>query len=150
MSTKRKLTSEDAAPSKRGPHGHFLCRWCGAEVFPPQKTYCGPACVHEWKLRSDVAYLRLQLFNRDKGVCRDCGLNTLALRRKLYELPVEERVRVGAEHGVDAYRAEKLMLWEADHIVAVKDGGGLTGLANFQTLCIRCHRAKTERDTWLG
>lgn len=143
MSTKRKLTAEDAKPSRRGPHGGFQCRWCKCEVLPPKRTYCSDECVHEWNLRSDVGYLRSQLMLRDKGVCASCGVDTLKLRRALWELPVEERVRVGVEHGVDAYRAERLMLWEADHIVAVKDGGGLSGLANFQTLCIRCHRAKT-------
>lgn len=146
MPTQRKLTSADAGASKKGPHGHRLCRWCRAEVFPPRMTYCSEDCVTEWKLRSDVAFLRSQLFQRDKGVCKGCGLDTLRLRREMYDLSMRERVRVGEGHGVDAYRAEKLMLWEADHVVAVKDGGGLTGLGNFQTLCIRCHRAKTMRD----
>jgi 5-methylcytosine-specific restriction endonuclease McrA len=34
-------------------------------------------------------------------------------------------------------------LWEADHVQAVVEGGGLVGLEGFQTLCLRCHRAKT-------
>ncbi len=34
-------------------------------------------------------------------------------------------------------------VWEADHILAVKDGGGGCGLDNFQTLCTDCHKAKT-------
>jgi hypothetical protein len=146
MSTQRRLTVVDGGLSKKGAHGHRLCRWCGAEVFPPKQTYCSDKCVTEWRLRSDVAFLRSQLFMRDKGVCKGCGLDTLDLRRKLFPLSKAERMTEAAKHGVDAYRAEKLMLWEADHIVAVKNGGGLTGLENFQTLCVRCHRSKTNKD----
>ena len=34
--------------------------------------------------------------------------------------------------------------WEADHIVAVAEGGGETSLDNFQTLCVPCHAEKTK------
>lgn len=83
---------------------------------------------------------------RDKGVCASCNLNTVALRLELFELPPDERVQVGAEYGYDAYHAEKLMLWEADHTVAVVNGGGLAGLSGYATLCVPCHRKKTQQD----
>jgi 5-methylcytosine-specific restriction endonuclease McrA len=35
--------------------------------------------------------------------------------------------------------------WQADHIVEVVNGGGQTGLENYQTLCTRCHKVKTKR-----
>jgi len=146
VSRQRRLTGADAGPSKRGPHGGHLCRWCKAEVFPPRKTFCCDECVNEWRLRSDVAYLRSQLFLRDRGVCRACAIDTLQLRRRLYDLTEQEREIVGAEHGIPAYHARNLMLWEADHVVPVSHGGGLTGLENFQTLCVRCHQRKTLVD----
>jgi 5-methylcytosine-specific restriction endonuclease McrA len=34
--------------------------------------------------------------------------------------------------------------WQADHIIPVKEGGGATGLHNFQTLCQECHKEKTH------
>jgi hypothetical protein len=34
--------------------------------------------------------------------------------------------------------------WEADHVVAVIEGGGLCGLDNLRTLCRPCHRAATR------
>lgn len=34
-------------------------------------------------------------------------------------------------------------LWDADHNVAVEDGGGCCGLENMQTLCALCHGSKT-------
>ena len=46
-----------------------LCRWCGAAVPARRFTFCGDACVHEWKLRTDPGYLREQVFARDRGVC---------------------------------------------------------------------------------
>jgi 5-methylcytosine-specific restriction protein A len=114
--------------------------------MPPQKTFCGPECVHEWKLRSDVAYLRSQLFLRDKGVCKDCGLDTLRLRRQMYDMTESARERAGAERGFPAYQSRNLMLWEADHVVPVSQGGGLIGLDGFQSLCVPCHQRKSLRE----
>lgn len=34
-------------------------------------------------------------------------------------------------------------LWEADHIVAIADGGGECDLDNVATLCLRCHSIKS-------
>jgi 5-methylcytosine-specific restriction endonuclease McrA len=155
LSTKRRLTSAEAKPSKRGAHGGRLCRWCAGEVFPPHRTYCGPNCVHEWRLRSDTAYLRSQVFLRDKGFCACCHLDTLALRRRLYDLPLEERERVGMEKGFPAHQSRHLALWEADHMVPVSQGGGVDvgessgGVDSFQTLCVPCHirKSSSERKT---
>ncbi len=36
--------------------------------------------------------------------------------------------------------------WQADHIIPVHKGGGATGLWNFQTLCIDCHKKKSKAD----
>jgi 5-methylcytosine-specific restriction endonuclease McrA len=35
-------------------------------------------------------------------------------------------------------------LWQADHIVAVEDGGSGTDLSNLQLLCTKCHLGKTN------
>ncbi|MGC2404102.1 MAG: HNH endonuclease [Acidobacteriaceae bacterium] len=34
-------------------------------------------------------------------------------------------------------------LWDADHILPVKEGGGQCDLDNIRTLCLRCHRTVT-------
>ena len=31
-------------------------------------------------------------------------------------------------------------LWDADHIVPVCEGGGMCGLENIRTLCLKCHK----------
>jgi 5-methylcytosine-specific restriction enzyme A len=51
------------------------CRWCDGPVKPPRRTFCSAKCVHEHKLRSSGSYLREWVEKRDKGVCRECGLD---------------------------------------------------------------------------
>ncbi|WP_185269586.1 HNH endonuclease [Chryseobacterium bernardetii] len=36
--------------------------------------------------------------------------------------------------------------WQADHILAVINGGGGKGIENYQTLCLHCHKEKTKND----
>lgn len=38
---------------------------------------------------------------------------------------------------------EVISFWQADHIVAVAEGGGECGIDNLQTLCTPCHKRKT-------
>ena len=49
----------------------------------PRRTFCGEACVAEWKFRTYPEEFRAVVFARDKGVCARCGLDTkdLDLRR---------------------------------------------------------------------
>ena len=68
----------------RGLNGRGLCRWCSLEVPPRRFTFCSPYCVHEWRLRSQPAYLREQVLLRDKGMCGSCGVDTL------FQAPVVE------------------------------------------------------------
>jgi 5-methylcytosine-specific restriction protein A len=113
------------------------CRRCGAEVPGGRFTFCGPACVHEWKLRTDPGYLREQVFARDHGVCAVCGVDTEVLRKNKRKLDWSARRQFEKEWGVRRH------LWDADHIVPVAEGGGECGLANMRTLCLKCHRAAT-------
>ena len=43
------------------------------------------------------------------------------------------------------FNAQESMFWQADHEVAVAEGGGGTGLDNLRTLCTPCHAAETEK-----
>src|ERR1017187_10892985 len=119
-------------PRRRGP-----CRWCGAEVPQGRYTFCAPACVHQWKLRTDPGYLRAQVFARDRGVCVQCGLDTEAMRKDKRKLDYSSRRQFEKDWGLRRH------LWDADHIVPVAEGGGECGLANMRTLCPKCHRATT-------
>ncbi len=114
-----------------------LCRWCGAAVPKGRFTFCGPRCVHEWKLRTDPGYLRAQVFARDRGVCAQCGVDTEALRRNKRKLDYAARRQFEKEWGARRH------LWDADHIVPVAEGGGECDLSNMRTLCLKCHRTAT-------
>ena len=114
-----------------------LCRWCGGEVRKGRFTFCSAACVHQWKLRTDPGYLRDEVFARDRGVCARCGLDTEALRRDKRKLDYAARRQFEKEWG------RRRHLWDADHIVAVVEGGGECGLSNIRTLCLKCHRQAT-------
>jgi 5-methylcytosine-specific restriction endonuclease McrA len=121
-----------------------FCRWCGSAVGGRRRTFCSDACVHQWRLRSSTSYLRDCVFERDRGVCAICRLDTVGLRRRVMRLPFAERMRelrALLQRGAIARRRKTW--WEADHILAVVEGGD-SNLENIRTLCIPCHRAVTK------
>jgi 5-methylcytosine-specific restriction endonuclease McrA len=93
--------------------------------------------VEEWKLRTNPGYLREKVFERDRGVCAMCGLDTEALRKNKRKLDYAARRQFEKDWGA------RRNLWDADHTVPVVEGGGECGLANMRTLCLKCHRAAT-------
>lgn len=142
------------------PEGHRLCRCgCGDRVGKGRRTFASEKCVHEWRLRTDAGYLREQTFNRDRGICAACGLDTEAARLRLRILTnhiwhfrgtallttntdlVEEAIRMRKA----GFPSPSMTWWHADHIVEVVRGGGECGLENIQTLCVPCHRKKTAQ-----
>lgn len=151
----------------RGPGGRALCRYCGVEVPRGRRTFCSASCVHEWRLRSSPSYVRRRLFARDHGVCAVCGVDTVAQAQELqrrYRVP--SWVQYGAHrpdvetarryHDLRAHlqqlripwrrwnsRTRHRGIWDADHIVAVSEGGGECGLDNYRTLCLVCHADET-------
>ena len=132
----------DSRSLPKGANGRALCRWCNLEVPPRRRTFCSEWCVHEWRLRTDPGYLREQVFERDRGVCSACGIDTVAEWLRLSRLRGERRRASILAWGIG--RAPRRSLWDADHIVPVSEGGGECDLSNIRTLCLKCHRAATE------
>jgi 5-methylcytosine-specific restriction enzyme A len=136
VSTKRAraVTADQWGIPERDAQGTVVCRWCRGPVTPPRRTFCGDACVHQWKIRSSPWYVRREVKKRDKGVCRLCGLNVIKAHRewRRAQPPVADR------KARKAWRAARPR-WEADHIVPVADGGGECGLDNYRLLCRPCH-----------
>ncbi len=124
-----------------GPNGRNLCRWCNLEVPQGRLTFCSEWCVNEWRLRTDPGYLRDQVFERDRGICAQCGVDTVAEWKRLRRLDRRRRRLALAAWGLR--RMSRLSLWDADHIVPVVEGGGECDLSNIRTLCLKCHRAAT-------
>ena len=131
----------EGAELPRGPGGRVLCRWCSLETPVGRRTFCSDWCVHEWRLRTDAGYLRDQVFERDKGVCAACDLDTVAEWRRIKRLAPARRVGVLRDWGLKNLRRSSL--WDADHIAAVAEGGGECDLSNIRTLCLKCHRKAT-------
>ena len=131
----------EPAELPRGPEGRVLCRWCSLEVPAGRRTFCSDWCVHEWRLRTDPGYLRDKVFERDKGICAACGMDTVAEWRRIKRLAAARRVGVLRDLGLKNLRRSSL--WDADHIAPVVEGGGECDLSNIRTLCLKCHRRAT-------
>ena len=109
MSTRRQrvVTADQWGKPERDAAGAPVCRWCRGPVAPPRRTFCGDACVHEWKIRSSPWYVRREVKKRDKGTCRLCGLNVVKAHREWTRAkpPVTDRPRASA--GAPSGRAGK-------------------------------------------
>jgi 5-methylcytosine-specific restriction enzyme A len=143
MSTRRAMAGgrADRARLRKGPNGRCLCRWCELEVPPGRLTFCSDWCVEEWRLRSDPGHLRERVLERDRGICALCGLDCIAELRRVKKL----RGAARAKAAVDWNMGKRKTLWDADHIVPVAEGGGECDLSNMRTLCLKCHRIRTDQ-----
>ena len=122
------------------------CRWCGETILYGPGSKQGqvdrrrrwhPQCVDEYNA-TDPRELRRRVRTRDRGVCRACGLDTLALKRKVKGRGRAAKLRA---LGFPLRRS----LWELDHIVPLIDGG-THDTSNLQTLCVPCHRKKSGEE----
>lgn len=131
--------------------GQKMCRWCYNPVPKGRRTFCSPEYVHEHKVRSDIAYLRKQVFTRDRGVCDTCKLDTHALYLRVLEVGPKKGIQLlVSDYKVPHGRAQRVFrwgtaLWDCDHIVPVSLGGGGCGLEGVRTLCVACHLSETKR-----
>jgi 5-methylcytosine-specific restriction endonuclease McrA len=121
----------------KGENGRNLCRWCNLEVPKGRQTFCSEWCVEQWRLRTDMSYLRERTFERDRGVCSQCGVDTMSEWHHLKRQRGTGRSRALAKWGLRGMTRKSL--WDADHIVPVVEGGGGCDLDNIRTLCLICH-----------
>lgn len=144
-------------PLKKDAEGKPLCRWDQKPVPAGRRAYCSEACQIEVDIRCSASSLRYHVGLRDKGVCANCGCDTKRLRRILkiaerafYEININVRLEYACWLRItDVLLSStgfnfRSHFWEADHIVEVINGGD-SGLANMQTLCVPCHKAKTKQ-----
>jgi 5-methylcytosine-specific restriction protein A len=143
-------------PSACGPDGHALCRRCLGEIRERRRDgVCSDRCLHDFRMRASPSYARAAVYARDHGMCTHCRLDCGLLDRVLRRLtaPVDEVVpvagvelslRIMADVGLGRHK-RVISTWQADHRVAVAEGGQDCGLGNFRTLCLACH-AKQTRD----
>ena len=155
-------------PRMLDEEGNRLCGWCRSPLDRRSIAWCSDECADEFSVRTSRGHVAALAYRRDHGVCRMCGLDTEQVVRivdRLRERSERRRLRSGGYReptDLDALRWERVRtelanrgygfvdrwhtptLWEADHIVAVIEGGGCCGLENYRTLCIPCHRVQTR------
>jgi 5-methylcytosine-specific restriction endonuclease McrA len=141
---------------------------CGLAVDPKvidefdQSLWCSHACARDVALRCGLLKAPVLVGERDRGICSLCGADAGTAMRaiehirgidrwdfRLTYLENRERTAVSREAVgliLDAWGVtdESRVLWDADHIVPVIEGGGGCGLENYRTLCVTCHRGETS------
>jgi 5-methylcytosine-specific restriction protein A len=133
----------------KSENGYNLCRFCNKEVLPPKKTMCSPECVHQILLRTSNKYLRNCIFQRDKGICSLCNIDTKKIAKDIINADNELKMELIKKYQIPKNRRIWIKkcgggLWDADHILPVMMGGGCSDLNNLRTLCIICHKEVTK------
>ena len=132
----------------RTEDGLPCCRWCQKGVKPPRRTLCSKECEHELNLRTSGRYLRDCVYKRDNGICSICNIDTKKTAKNALFLIGSMREEFLKQYKISLKRKIWTRrhgggLWDADHIIPVKDGGGCSSLENMRTLCISCHKIIT-------
>ena len=82
MSKERYINAVGIGKKEKNDKGEWLCRWCGKVCPGRRSAWCSEECLHEASLRTNPSYMRSCVEERDKGVCKKCGLDT----RKIVKL----------------------------------------------------------------
>lgn len=119
-----------------------VCRFCKGKVAPPRKSWCSQRCVTLYMAARSGEGMRKAVLERDLGVCYRCRLDCLSIETALRVLQArDKRLWRAFRERLGMNEPFRKTCWDADHIVAVADGGGSRGPENCRTLCMWCHRA---------
>ncbi len=148
--------------------GAALCIGCnvgdagvGANGEPEQfrDLFCSKECYESYSSKKSGSILRQVVRNRDGGVCDFCKVDCVALFERLLSLSTRgDRKRLldeidsrwwkdcrrQASHLITAPREG--LVWEADHVVGVAEGGGACDSDNVRTLCVPCHLQRSKKQ----
>jgi len=131
----------------RGPNGRALCRWCGQEVAPPRKTFCGGTRTSlEWRISTADQYRDTHVYRTLVGATMGQGcIHEHLLRSSPAYARLSCWVRDRGQCALCPTACGDLSgPWDCDHVKPVVKGGGSCGLENLRTLCRPCHKRETK------
>ncbi len=141
--------------------GYYLCRLCQNACPEHQKYWCSEDCLRRFLTISNGTYVRAVLFERDHGICAECGVNAAQMDAALahlksdllHPLLMSIHPMIAATFRAEGWSNIKLRgkgsypdaiaftsCWEAHHVKSVIEGGGECSLLNYKTLCFVCHK----------
>src|SRR4029079_7011894 len=118
-------------------------------------------CLQRYLTISQGSFVRERLFERDRGICAECGVNAAQMDFALASLKADLlhpllmtiHPMIATTLRAEGWTNVKLRgrgsypdalaftsCWEAHHVRAVIEGGGECGLENYRTLCFVCHK----------
>jgi 5-methylcytosine-specific restriction endonuclease McrA len=145
------LNGERKGPARRGGAEKGGAGETGAGSDADwQQWFCTFECHKQFSVRVSGSEIRRQIFELERGVCQLCGkdMHTFWLEYKALEAPERMQKLMGTRFAVTQRILNSPVegdFWQADHIVAVAEGGGDADLSNLRTLCTPCHKSETER-----
>jgi len=148
--------------------GWWLCRYCGKKISQDKRyrAWCSNECSHAAMERTYSNWARNALRERENGICKQCGMDTIELdhelkllrsltqhtfrkdwkRKNHYSDVLKTLLAAMKNCGFDTNPmwGSWSTLWHMDHILEYADGGTLEP-ENLQTLCVACHKKKTKK-----
>ena len=125
-------------PKRKG-----FCRVCGAVLTDKRRVACPGRCretLMAWPYQwADVCRV---VYDRDAGICADCGLDTAALQGILWHCSDWKARRCALVAIGYACGDTGKSLWQAHHSRPVASHGPAQSIDEIVTLCVPCHRKR--------
>jgi 5-methylcytosine-specific restriction endonuclease McrA len=142
---------------------------CGKPLPKRRYNWCSDLCLAEFRALNGIA-INHYVYQRDKGVCYKCGLDTHVileicsvlmyprtlqcstpqLQRRFYKVANEIRDGWSKDNCISFWRkvgielTDNLNASDAHHIVPFSESGDHSS-SNLITLCIACHKEETRK-----
>ena len=143
----RSITTKHLGRVLKGKNGKNLCRWCRGPLEGRRKSWCSDACVGLFYKLQDCPD---QVLDFDKGKCRGCGCDVLAMQYMLrvWDYKSKEERKAFRDTYPDWFKGSEPRFkipYAVDHRKPIWKNGTSTS-CNLQILCSVCHAIKTSRE----